>query len=212
MGCKKHQQKKFPQPQCNKFPSVSNAYYQNLCSPRRSVQRITSGPRRPAGRSVKRLKTIEHDPVKQSDYGIEARCELDTRADTCCAGINCRPIFFTGQQCKVQGFHDDFAPVPDVPIATVATVWSDQHTGRGFVLIIHEALYFGSSMNHSLINPNQLRHYGVIVHDNLYELDPSRAMGIEIDDSDRIPFSSQGSMVFFNTRYPDENELDMYPK
>ena len=98
-----------------------------------------------------------------------------------------------------------------MPIATVATVWSDPLTGRGYVLVIHEALYFGRSMNHSLINPNQLRHYGVIVHDNPYERDPSRAMGIDIDDTDRIPFSSQGSMIFFRTRYPDDNELDMYP-
>jgi hypothetical protein len=170
-----------------------------LCSPQREVQRITSGPRGPGGRSVKRLKTVDVAQVRPSDYGKEARCELDTRADTCCAGINCRPIFYTGQQCEVQGFHDDFAPVPDVPIATVATTWSDPLTGRGYILIIHEALYFGSGMNHSLINPNQLRHYGVIVHDNPYERDPSRAMGIEIDDNDRLPFCSQGSTVFFTT-------------
>ena len=184
---------------------------QILCSPRREVQRITSGPRGPGGRSVKRLKTADVDQVKQSDYGIESRCELDTRADTCCAGINCRPIFYTGQKCEVQGFHDDFVPVPDVPIATVATAWSDPLTGRGYILIIHEALYFGSSMNHSLINPNQLRHYGVIVHDNPYERDPNRVMGIEIDDNDRLPFYSQGSTVFFNTRYPDDDEMDLYP-
>ena len=184
---------------------------QILCSPRREVQRITSGPRGPGGRSVKRLKTADVDQVKQSDYGIESRCELDTRADTCCAGINCRPIFYTGQKCEVQGFHDDFVPVPDVPIAIVATTWSDPLTGRGYILIIHEALYFGSSMNHSLINPNQLRHYGVIMHDNPYERDPSRVMGIEIDDNDRLPFYSQGSTVFFNTKYPDDDEMDLYP-
>jgi hypothetical protein len=66
-------------------------------------------------------------------------------------------------------------------------------------------------MNHSLINPNQLRHYGVIVHDNPYERDPNRVMGIEIDDNDRLPFYSQGSTVFFNTRYPDDDEMDLYP-
>ena len=184
---------------------------QILCSPRREVQRITLGPRGPAGRSVKRLKTVGGDLVKHSESGKEARCELDTRADTCCAGINCRPIFYTGQQCEVQGFHDDLTPIPDVPIATVATAWSDPLTGRGYILIIHEALYFGSSMNHSLINPNQLRSYGVTVHDNPYERDPSRAIGIEIDDNDRLPFHSQGSMVFFNTRYPDDDEMETNP-
>ena len=36
-------------------------------------------------------------------------------------------------------------------------------------------------------------------------------MGIEIDDNDRLPFLSQGSTVFFNSRYPDDNEMEMYP-
>jgi hypothetical protein len=142
---------------------------------------------------------------------IETCCELDTRADTCCAGTNCRPIFFTGQQCEVQGFYNDFMPVPDVPIATVATTWSDPLTGKGYIFIMHEVLYFGNKMDHSLINPNQLRHYGVVVHNNPYETDPTRAMGIEIDDNNLIPFSLQGSTVFFKTRYPDDNELDTYP-
>ena len=66
-------------------------------------------------------------------------------------------------------------------------------------------------MNHSLINPNQLRHYGVIVHDNPYKWDLSRAIGIEIDDNNRLPFYSQGSTIFFNTRYPDDDKMKMYP-
>ena len=172
---------------------------------------IKSGPRGPASRSVKRLKINEVEQVRRADFGKEARCELDTRADTCCAGTNCRPIFYTGQQCAVQGFHDDFAPVPNVPVATVATTWSDPLTGKGYILIIHETLYFGNTLDHSLINPNQLRHYGIIVHDNPYELDPNRTMGIEIDDDARLPFQSQGSTVFFTTRYPDDDEMELYP-
>jgi hypothetical protein len=160
---------------------------------------------------VKRLKTANYSHVTTIHFGIEARCELDTRADTCCAGINCRPIFFTGQQCEVQGFYDDFTPVPDVPIATVATTWSDPLTGKGYILIKNEVLYFGNKMDHSLINPNQLRHYGVVVHDNPYETDPTRTMGIEINDNDLIPFSLQGSTVFFKTRYTNDDELDTYP-
>ncbi len=76
---------------------------------------------------------------------------------------------------------------------------------------MHKLLYFGNKMNHSLINSNQLRHYGVVVHDNPYETDPTRTMGIEIDDNVLIPFSSQGSTAFFETRYPDDDELDTYP-
>jgi len=122
--------------------------YQTIpCSPRQEVRAILSGPR---------LKTTGFDDTRPVSFGQEARCELDTQADTCCAGINCRPIFSTGQQCEVHGFHDDFTPLNDVPIATVATAWSDPLTGRGYILIFHETLYFGDKMNHSLINPNQL--------------------------------------------------------
>ncbi len=71
----------------------------------------------------------------------------------------------------------------------------------------NKVLYVGNKMDHSLINPNQLRHYGVVVHDNPYETDPTRKMGIEIDDNNLIPFSLQGS----KTRYPDDDELDTYP-
>ncbi len=193
------------------IPNVINfsIILQISCSLRRNVQAILSGPRGPAGRAVKRLKTIDIEQVKPSDFGTEARCELDTRADTCCAGRNCRPIFYTGQQCEVQGFHDTFAPVPDVPIATVATAWSDPLTGEAYILIFHEALYFGNNMDHSLINPNQLRHYGVTVNDNPY--DRATAMGIELENDDRIPFYSQGSAIFFTSRYPSDEELESYP-
>ncbi len=61
-------------------------------------------------------------------------------------------------------------------------------------------------MDHSLINPNQLRHHGVVVNDNPYEVDPTKSMGIRVDDNDQIPFQSKGSMIFFNTRYPDDEE------
>ncbi len=103
---------------------------------------------------VECLKTVDANQISHKNFGIEAWCELDTHADTCCAGINCQPIFFTGQHCKVQGFHDDFAPMPDILIATVVTAWSDSVMGKGYVLILHKVLYFVPNMKHSLINPN----------------------------------------------------------
>ena len=161
------------------------------------------------GRAVKRTKVENIRPTV--DFGIEAKCELDSRADTSCAGINCRPIHFTGQQCEVNGFHNKLEPITDVPIATVATAWSDPFAGTTYILIINEALYFGDSLDHSLINPNQVRHYGLPLYDNPYETDPDRAMGIILDDRERLPFTSEGSTVYFNTRYPTDEELELYP-
>ena len=62
-----------------------------------------------------------------------ARCELDTRADTICAGINFRILTKTGQLCDVSGFHSDFDSIKDVPVATVATAYQTA-TGEVFVL------------------------------------------------------------------------------
>ncbi len=130
----------------------------------------------PTNWNIKQLKTNYNVNNVLSSQGIEARCELDTQADTCCAGINCRPIYFTGQQCNVQEFHDDFTPVQNVPIASIATAWSDPTTGRGYILIFNEVLYFGSKLTHSLINPNQLWHFSIHVYDNPFEDDPFQSM------------------------------------
>jgi hypothetical protein len=82
--------------------------------------------------------------------------------------------------------------------------------GESFILIIHEALYFGSSLDHSLVNPNQLRAHGLIVHDNPYKPDPERSMGIMITDHKKLPFRSDGSTIYFTTWFPSEEELDTF--
>jgi len=140
-----------------------------------------------------------------------ARSELDSRADTICAGLNCRLIHYTGQECTVTGFHNKLGAINKVPIATVATAWSDEHTGQGFILIMHEVLFFGSDLDHSLINPNQIRHNGFQLFDNPYETDPTRQMGIVISDTDRIPFQSEGTTIYFHTRFPTDHEMETYP-
>ena len=74
-------------------------------------------------------------------------------------------LLFTGQTCDANGVHGDLETIADVPVATCATVWQ-HHREIRFLLVFHEALYFGNSMDHSLINPNQMRHHGIDVCDN----------------------------------------------
>ena len=108
---------------------------------------IRSGARATA-RAVKRMKT------EQQLTSVVECCELDTCADTTCAGLNYCPLFFTGQQCEVLGFYDEFEPITNVPIATVATAWCDGLGGPTFILIFNKALYFGETMGYSLIKPS----------------------------------------------------------
>ena len=43
-----------------------------------------------------------------------------------------------------------------VKIAMVTTLWEDLKDGQLYILLIHEALYFGDHLNQTLLNPNQL--------------------------------------------------------
>jgi hypothetical protein len=112
-----------------------------------------SGPRTIS--KVARKRKV--DELEEPTPGFEARNELDTRADTICAGTNFLCIRPTGMMCSVKGFHQLFAPIDEIPVATVATTWDDPETGQTFILIMHQALYFGKQLDHSLINPNQIR-------------------------------------------------------
>ena len=52
----------------------------------------------------------------------------------------------TGEKVNVFPFSEKLSAVKDVPIAMVATVWEDPKTGELWLLIIHEALYFGATL------------------------------------------------------------------
>ena len=93
------------------------------------IRGIRSSQRSSAGRAVKKAR-IEPQVV---DTNRIARCQLDTRADTICAGANCRPIYFTRKQCEVKGFSDEFEPIHDVRVASVATAWCDGMGGPTYI-------------------------------------------------------------------------------
>jgi hypothetical protein len=170
------------------------------CSRLITVQQITSGPRKVA-QVAKRQKLDENE----AEPGHVARNELDTRADTICAGANFMCIHPTGMTCSVQGFHQSFAPIPEIPVATVATAWDDPTTGQTFILIIHQALYFGKQLDHSLINPNQIRITGIPVCDDPF--DKHRSLGIDLGDFN-IPFQTEGNTIYFESRVPTTDEME----
>ena len=92
---------------------------------------------------------------------VHGKCELDSHSDTIVAGANCTVLHFTGKECNVSPFRDDYEPISKVKICTAATAWQSSHTGQTYILVFNEALWMGDSMIHSLINPNQLRHFGL---------------------------------------------------
>jgi hypothetical protein len=160
------------------------------CSRLITVNQITSGPRT----IMKVARKRKADELDEPMPGFEARNELDTRADTICAGTNFLCIRPTGMVCSVKGFHQSFAPIHEIPVATVATAWDDPESGQTFILIIHQALYFGKQLDHSLVNRNQIRISGIPVCDDPF--DRHRKLGIDTETV-HIPFE----FIPMETRY-----------
>ena len=76
---------------------------------------------------------------------------------------------------------------------------------------MNKVLFFGNDLDHTLINPNQLRHNGFQVFDNPYDFEPSRQMGIVLNETDRVPFHSEGTTIYFYSRYPTDNDINTLP-
>ena len=133
----------------------------------RHIQSISSDPRR-YRRQFKRSNTSSAIKTDEAEPGFDAKNDLNTRSNTICAGKNWRLLSASGQCCDVYSFHGNFKGIKDVPISRVAIEIRDEH-GHLHILIFNQALYFGSSLYHSLINTNQIRHFGILVSENSYD-------------------------------------------
>mmetsp|Transcript_18821 Transcript_18821/g.26683 ORF Transcript_18821/g.26683 Transcript_18821/m.26683 type:complete len:191 (+) Transcript_18821:835-1407(+) len=82
-----------------------------------------------------------------------------------------------------------------IPVVTFATAYDDPVSQETYILVFHEALYFGSSMEHSLISPMQLHHnHGIAFPD-------------QDDHNLTIPFELHGCISYFPTRLPTDTEI-----
>ena len=129
--------------------------------------------------------------MKDSEYVFEvAPSEMDNHADTHVFGRTFRVYFTTSKRCTVSTFLPKYSNQFDVTIVTGATavhlknVWT-------VVILFGQVLWFGDRMDKSLINPNQCRHYGIQVCDNL--TDNHRDIGLLIDDNLFIPMNTAGN-------------------
>lgn len=161
-----------------------------------NVSPIKCGARRVGKSSAgPRVITVAHDTVE----GTSGRNEMDSMADTSCAGSNWRMLEDTGMACDVYPFKEGYDAVKGVPIATCATLVEGED-GRDFIIIGHEMLYFGKEMHRSLLNQNQIRahirHHRGRVQDDYTRDD--EAFGITTSEM-FIPFSMDGSAVYFES-------------
>jgi hypothetical protein len=95
----------------------------------------------------------------------------------------------------------------NIPIVSAATAWTNDKTGEVVILYFHQVLWYGKRLQHSLLNPNQIRHYGQPLCDDILT-DKSRPFGIDIDNEFIIPFTMSGTNIYFQYRVPSQWELD----
>lgn len=132
-----------------------------------------------------------------------AEKECDTNADTGYLGRNFVVLNPTYRIAVVYAYDASIQPIENVPIVTGATAYDDPVTATTSILVFHESLYYGESLDHSLINPNLVRSYGIPFWDNPF--DTSRTLSIDVDDTLHIPLHTTfGTKIAFRTRVPSD--------
>ena len=167
--------------------SRNNSYIQtperNISSTKRTISKIVGG----------------------TFYG---RFDLESHADTTVVGENCTIIKYTDRSCDVALFSGKYTPMKGILVVSAATGITLAN-GRNYILVFYEALYM-PGMRHTLINPNQCRHFGAKVQENPYHKDCP--MSIEIPDRECAAcLQSIGTVMFLDTWFPMQGDLDSYP-
>ena len=144
--------------------------------------------------------------LKQPQPGLVSNIEMDSNADTCCAGASFVVLSMTRRTADVFPYdNNNYQPLHNVPILPADAAFDDPTTNNTYILVLNECLYYGMKLEHSLFNPNQLRHFGVDVWDNAY--DPHHTPSIKCHNDDMtIPLSKKGTKVYFTTRSPTDEE------
>ena len=98
----------------------------------------------------------------------------------------------------------------NVPIVTGATAYNCPITNETYILVFHESLYYGTSLDHTLVNPNQVQYNGIPFWDNPF--DEERGLCIHASESLYIPLQMKGSKIHFTSRSPTKRELHECPR
>ena len=168
-------------------------------------------------RTVRAVKVMRISSNVSSAYhslgeplpGTSAVNEMGSNADTCCLGSNFIVLAMMQRTANVYPYDPSYKPLHNVPIVMGATMVTDTVSGKSFIMVINEALYYDKKLDHSLINPNQFCHHGTMIWDNPY--DPYHDLSIDIDNCDQIGLTLDGTKVGFTLHAPTDEELRTLP-
>ena len=135
------------------------------------------------------------------------RCDLDSHADTSVAGSGFVMLGQPHRFVNVHGYSPERAPIPDVPLGTTATVWINPKNGQAYLLVLHQALFFGDRMPNSLLCPNQLRSNGLIVNDVPLQFSGTHSI-VHPTAELEIPLYMNSSFSYFESYKPSDDDLE----
>ena len=107
--------------------------------------------------------------VSQPSPNTESINDCDTDADTYCLGSNFTVYKYTRRTADVYFYDKSYTPATNVSIVTGATAYDNPTSGKIFILLFNEALFYGNKMYHSIFNPNQMRKFGTPMWDNPFD-------------------------------------------
>ena len=140
-------------------------------------------------------------PEKSAD--TVAMNKSDTNDDTCCMGTNFIPLVYTNKSANVYPYNGAYDPIENVPIVSWATAYNHPK-GTTYIIVFNESLYYGTKMQHSLINPNQAHFHGLDLFDNHVRDDK---LCIRVDKKTVIHLKFKGTKCVFESRVPTRCEL-----
>jgi hypothetical protein len=118
----------------------------------------------------------------------------------------------TDQVVNVSAYSEELDTMESIPIVTAATAIDDPRTGTTTILILGQALYMGDKVKNTLLCPNQMRAYGIIVDDVPLHLaprdKPSTHSIFSPKDEFTIPLIMKGIFSCFSTRTPTWEEIE----
>jgi hypothetical protein len=126
---------------------------------------------------------------------VHSTCELDSHADTSCAGSNFIQLEDPVRFADVYPYTSELPALQRIPVTSAGKTWIDPQTGQQYLLILNEGLFFGDRPNQTLLCPNRLRSNGLIIHDTPTLLDHNSLPSIHDPVSDmRIPMNLNGAV------------------
>ena len=147
--------------------------------------------------------------IEDPEHGNISVNKLDANADTSCLQSDFTVLQMTPRTADVYPYDPSCKPLYNVPIVSGATTVMDSITVNSFIMIINEALYYGKKLDHSLINPNQLRFYEMMVWENPFY--PNMELCIKTGNGNTIDLTPDGTKIGFSSNVPTYEELGTLP-